>query len=105
MYGGLIVETAPTQDLLHNRAHPYTQALFAARPMPGRSRLHRLPTIAGGVPDISNGGRGCPFADRCRFTIVECRNAVPPAIAIAPAHAARCIRLDVALHTSAADLA
>jgi peptide/nickel transport system ATP-binding protein len=105
MYGGTIVEAGPTQDLLRNRAHPYTQALFAARPRPGINRQHRLPTIAGNATDFPGSATGCPFADRCLLTIAECRQAVPPAMDVAPAHIARCIRLDVARHTCSAELA
>jgi peptide/nickel transport system ATP-binding protein len=96
MYGGTIVENAPTRELLADPAHPYTKALFGARLMPGSSRLHRLTTIPGSVPDIGDRGAGCPFADRCPLTISECRAYLPLPEPVAPAHTARCIRLAAA---------
>jgi peptide/nickel transport system ATP-binding protein len=95
MYAGTIVETAPTEALLRDRAHPYTQALFAARLVPGSGHRARLPTLAAGSSRPDFGSRGCPFAERCRFEIAQCRSAVPPLVPVAAAHAARCIRLDV----------
>jgi peptide/nickel transport system ATP-binding protein len=96
MYGGTIVEDAPTRELLADPAHPYTKALFGARLTPGSSRLHRLATIPGSLPDIGDRGAGCPFADRCSLTISECRTSLPLPEVVAAAHTARCIRLDAA---------
>jgi peptide/nickel transport system ATP-binding protein len=100
MYAGTIVETAATEALLRDRAHPYTQALFAARLVPGRGHRPRLPTVAAGFSRPDFASRGCPFADRCRFEIAQCRSAVPPPVLVAAAHAARCIRLDVVRNAS-----
>jgi peptide/nickel transport system ATP-binding protein len=80
-------------------SHPYTRALFAARPRLGLARGTRLKTIAGRVPELVDLPVGCPFADRCRFVIDECRRALPPPIAVGPAHAARCIRVATVLET------
>ena len=66
MYGGAVVESASTEALFNQRAHPYTQGLFAARPSLGLKRGTRLQTIPGNVPDIFNWPSGCAFADRCR---------------------------------------
>jgi peptide/nickel transport system ATP-binding protein len=95
MYAGTIVEEAPTEDLLRDRAHPYSQALFAARPVPGKGRQYRLPTLPADGSRADYRSSECPFADRCRFEIPKCRSAVPPPMLVAPAHRARCIRLDI----------
>jgi len=52
----------------------------------------RLATIAGRVPELVDLPAGCPFADRCERVVDACRQAVPPPIAVAPAHLACCIR-------------
>ena len=77
MYGGTVVESAPTQELFGMRAHPYTQGLFAARPQLGLKRGTRLQTIAGNVPEIFNWPKGCAFADRCAYVQDICRQTLP----------------------------
>ena len=111
MYGGTVVESGPTSDVFRQLAHPYTRGLFAARPRlglragagagagvgaGGRSRGPRLTTIPGRVPELIDLPAGCGFADRCALVIEACRLAPPPAVAVAPGHAARCLRLDAA---------
>ncbi len=95
MYGGTVVEAGPTRAVFANRAHPYTQGLFAARPRLGAARVagERLPTIAGSVPDLADLPAGCPFAGRCPRTMAACHAALPPAVALGASHEARCIRL------------
>jgi peptide/nickel transport system ATP-binding protein len=94
MYGGTVVEGAPTAQLFERRAHPYTQGLFAARPTLGMPRGTRLATIAGRVPELADLPHGCPFAERCALVTPECRSAPPAARTVAPGHEARCIRLN-----------
>ena len=77
MYGGNVVESAPTEALFGMRAHPYTKGLFAARPQLGLKRGTRLQTIAGNVPDIFNWPSGCAFADRCSDVKDSCRQSLP----------------------------
>jgi len=45
------------------------------------------------VPELAELPSGCGFADRCALAIDDCRRTAPPALEIAPGHAARCIRL------------
>ena len=77
MYGGAVVESAPTKALFGMRAHPYSQGLFAARPQLGLKRGTRLQTISGNVPEIFNWPQGCAFADRCAYVQDNCRQTVP----------------------------
>jgi peptide/nickel transport system ATP-binding protein len=97
MYGGSVVESGPTAAVFARMAHPYTQGLFAARPKLGAAPGTRLQTIAGTVPELADLPPGCPFTDRCRLAIAACRDTVPPAVAIAPGHEARCLRVEEAL--------
>ncbi|MDE2368624.1 MAG: ABC transporter ATP-binding protein [Burkholderiales bacterium] len=96
MYGGRIVEAGPTAALAARAAHPYTRALQAARPRLG-AQAHRagarLPTIPGSVPALADLPPGCPYADRCAEAVEACRAAVPPAVVVAPGHAAACLRI------------
>ena len=92
MYGGIVAEAGPTAGVFQHLAHPYTRALFKSRPRLGLPRGTRLATIAGRVPELVDLPAGCPFADRCERVVDACRQAVPPPIAVASAHLARCIR-------------
>jgi peptide/nickel transport system ATP-binding protein len=94
MYGGTIVESAPTQSLFERLAHPYTRGLFGARPRLGSGRGQRLATIRGRVPELVDLPAGCPFADRCDWVLEACTTSLPPLVEVAPAHRARCIRID-----------
>jgi peptide/nickel transport system ATP-binding protein len=91
MYGGTVVETAPTDELFRHRRHPYTQGLFAARPQLGLKRGTRLTTIPGQVPELSNWPTACAFADRCAHALDACREVAPPLLQVkATDHWVRC---------------
>ncbi len=66
MYLGRIVETGPTEEVLGRPAHPYTQALLSAVPVPDPT-THRLRIVLpGDPPSPSNPPPGCPFHPRCQ---------------------------------------
>lgn len=88
MYGGVIVESAPTAELISNPRHPYTQALLAAVPRFGVK--DELNTIPGQVPMPGKFPPGCRFADRCRYAQESCRTNRPP-IQESTGHSWRCI--------------
>ena len=97
MYGGALVEEGPTDEVFARPSHPYTQGLFRARPRLGAGRGTKLATIKGTVPELADMPPGCPFAGRCPLTIAACDATLPAPVELSPSHAARCIRLDVAL--------
>ncbi len=82
MYGGMVMESGATRDVLERPAHPYTRALLDARPRLGATRGRRLRVIPGSAPSGGEAPRGCPFAGRCAMTIAACYAAPPPAIEI-----------------------
>lgn len=70
MYGGRIVETAPTDRLFETPEHPYTQGLIASIP-----RLTGEPMaegIDGSVPEYLDPPNGCRFAPRCPYADDAC---------------------------------
>ena len=96
MYGGQVVEQAPTETLFRDMAHPYTRGLFDAMPSLEADRATDLKTIPGVVPDAGEVPDGCIFADRCEYVVERCRLDRPRLEAIGPGHRAACIRLDAA---------
>lgn len=77
MYLGHIVETAPRDVLFNAPRHPYTRALRAAVPVPGRGKRRRGRTLPGDVPSPMALPDGCPFRIRCPKAAEVCRSDPP----------------------------
>ena len=77
MYLGSIVETGPADRVVDAPAHPYTDALLSAVPMPTRLRTRERIVLTGDIPDPANAPRGCPFSTRCVHVMEVCRTAMP----------------------------
>jgi oligopeptide transport system ATP-binding protein len=77
MYGGLIIEEAPTKSLYDNPTHPYTIGLMESLPRTDRQRARRLTSIDGIPPVLMESPNFCPFAPRCKFVLPRCRNVRP----------------------------
>jgi peptide/nickel transport system ATP-binding protein len=77
MYLGSIVETGATDQLYESPAHPYTQALLSAVPVPAYGVRHERIVLKGDVPSPMNPPQGCGFHPRCRYASRLCREVRP----------------------------
>lgn len=70
MYGGRMVETAPTEELFNYPKHPYTQGLIASIPrLTGGAMAEG---IDGSVPEYLDPPDGCRFHPRCPYAHEAC---------------------------------
>ncbi len=90
MYVGNLVEVAPTDELLRNPKHPYTEALVSAVPPADPLIKMERVILEGDVPSPANPPSGCVFHPRCRYAQDICTREIPPLLEIAPGHSARC---------------
>lgn len=93
MYAGRVVEEGDVRTLLERPRHPYTYALLRSVPNPDQL-VHRLLTIPGQPPDLTNDLVGCSFAPRCAFAQDGCRQQDPPLLQIGGdgTHHTACLR-------------
>ncbi len=77
LYGGRVMEHAPTETLFSQMRHPYTEALLASIPRLDQKKHARLTPIPGAPPDIVDPPPGCRFAPRCKYAQAKCAEETP----------------------------
>ncbi|OXY94017.1 dipeptide/oligopeptide/nickel ABC transporter permease/ATP-binding protein [Streptomyces diastatochromogenes] len=88
MYGGQIVETGVTADLVEAPAHHYTRGLLGSV-LSLESAEERMTQIKGVVPSPADFPAGCRFADRCPLATAVCHTTAP-VLTGTPTHTAAC---------------
>lgn len=90
LYAGQIVERGPTDEVLLDPLHPYTQLLLSAVPNPGTG-LHteelpeRKDTVFAAVD-----AEACRFRDRCPLAFETCGSVAPQLVPARAGHDVRC---------------
>ena len=77
MYLGRIVETGDAETIYQKPAHPYTQALLTAIPVPDPEHIPRKQILEGDVPSPIHPPSGCHFHTRCPHVEDRCRIEMP----------------------------
>lgn len=72
MYLGEIVEVGPTEQVVKERKHPYTQLLLEASPEPDPTVVKPLLESAGEIPSAVEPPNGCHFHTRCPQAMSHC---------------------------------
>ncbi|MGV1006041.1 MAG: ABC transporter ATP-binding protein [Candidatus Nanopelagicales bacterium] len=84
MYGGVVVESGPTEEVVSNPQHPYTRLLLASAPDPahykGSPKASRFEAAEATPWDNTRVFAGCRFVERCPVAIAKCSTQPPPTV-------------------------
>lgn len=72
MYLGEIVEIGPTETVVKERKHPYTQLLLDASPEPDPEVVKPPLEARGEIPSATEPPNGCRFHTRCPVAMAHC---------------------------------
>jgi len=92
MYMGQIMEIGDVHSVISSPAHPYTQALVSAAPIPDpdlESTRQRV-ILHGEIPSVSSPPPGCPFQTRCPVVQEICTTQMPDLRQVAPDRQVAC---------------
>jgi oligopeptide/dipeptide ABC transporter ATP-binding protein len=90
MYLGQIVELGAADEIVAAPAHPYTEALVSAVPVPDPAAQRRRIVLRGDVPSPIDPPPGCRFHTRCPHAKPQCAAETPALQEVRPGHFAAC---------------
>ena len=90
MYRGSVVEYGPSEQILTDSAHPYTELLLDSVPTVDHKweRGVSLPDIE--IKEFQ--AQACKFAKRCKYVQTICENTVPPMVQVSDERQALCYK-------------
>ncbi|QBK29911.1 ABC transporter ATP-binding protein [Roseitalea porphyridii] len=96
LYLGQVVEIGDEDAVFDNPAHPYTQALLAAAPIPDPviARQRQSHPLIGDPPSPLDPPPGCVFSSRCPHVHDACRKAQPDLRTAPTGQKAACVLVD-----------
>ena len=77
LYLGKVMEYALREELFRTPKHPYTMALLAANPVPGRGHRKKGVLLTGDLPTPLKPPSGCVFHTRCPYAVDRCKIEMP----------------------------
>jgi oligopeptide/dipeptide ABC transporter ATP-binding protein len=91
MYLGIIVEIGPTNTVLGDPRHPYTQALLSVIPVPNPRRRRKRTILKGETPNPIDVPPGCRFHPRCPLAFDQCSQTEPELESVISGHQVACL--------------
>lgn len=77
MYLGKIVEMAKSDVMFRKPLHPYTEALFSAKPIPDPKIKRKRIVLGGEIGNSANLPSGCYLHPRCKYAHDICKDQTP----------------------------
>ena len=94
MYLGQVVEKCSSEELFHQRLHPYTKALLSAVPIPDIHMKKQRILLHGELTSPIDPKPGCRFAARCPYAEDICRQKNPEFREVRKEHFVSCHFVD-----------
>ena len=90
MYRGNVVEQGPSDEILTNPVHPYTELLLSSVPTVGKKWVQEVKAPEMELKEYQ--AAACKFAARCPYAQPICRETKPPMVTISPEREALCYK-------------
>ncbi|HKW22534.1 MAG TPA: ABC transporter ATP-binding protein [Ktedonobacterales bacterium] len=101
MYAGQSVEGGPSDAVIQEPKHPYTQLLISAAPDPDRPPSAKPLPARGEIPSLITPPSGCRFHPRCPHAMPVCRERFPGRTDLGGGHWTNCFLYGEGTTTSA----